>query len=118
MLRGIGISNTIEQAADPTYETAEIRFDPLGDMTFVTGSISHGQGHATIQTQMLVIGSVSIPNGSSSSPATLMRWRSVWAPAARVDHHEWWRHRRGQRQDYRQGQEARRASPGGVRERR
>jgi aerobic carbon-monoxide dehydrogenase large subunit len=54
MLRGIGISNTIEQAADPTYETAEIRFDPLGGMTFVTGSISHGQGHNTIQTQMLV----------------------------------------------------------------
>src|SRR5689334_695014 len=54
ILRGIGISNTIEQAADPTYETAEIRFDPLGGMTFVTGSISHGQGHATIQTQILV----------------------------------------------------------------
>src|SRR5262249_9371982 len=54
MLRGIGISNTIEQAADPTYETAEIRFDPLGGMTFVTGSISHGQGHNTVQTQMLV----------------------------------------------------------------
>ena len=54
MLRGIGISNTIEQAADPTIETAEIRFDPLGGMTFVTGSISHGQGHNTIQTQILV----------------------------------------------------------------
>jgi carbon-monoxide dehydrogenase large subunit len=54
MLRGIGISNTIEFAADPTIETAEIRFDPLGGMTFVTGSISHGQGHATVQTQMLV----------------------------------------------------------------
>jgi aerobic carbon-monoxide dehydrogenase large subunit len=54
MLRGIGISNTIEQASDPTIETAEIRFDPLGGLTFVTGSISHGQGHATIQTQMLV----------------------------------------------------------------
>src|SRR4029078_576681 len=54
MLRGIGLSNTIEQAADPTIETAEIRFDPLGGMTFVTGSISHGQGHNTIQTQMLV----------------------------------------------------------------
>jgi carbon-monoxide dehydrogenase large subunit len=53
-LRGIGLSNTIEQAADPTYETAEIRFDPLGGMTFVSGSISHGQGHATIQTQILV----------------------------------------------------------------
>ncbi len=53
MLRGIGISNTIEQAADPTYETAELRFDPLGGLTLVTGSISHGQGHATVQTQIL-----------------------------------------------------------------
>jgi carbon-monoxide dehydrogenase large subunit len=53
-LRGLGLSNTIEQAADATYETAEIRFDPLGGMTFVSGSISHGQGHATVQTQMLV----------------------------------------------------------------
>jgi carbon-monoxide dehydrogenase large subunit len=54
MLRGIGLSNTIELAADPTIETAEIRFDPLGGLTLVTGSISHGQGHATIQTQILV----------------------------------------------------------------
>jgi carbon-monoxide dehydrogenase large subunit len=54
LLRGIGISNTIEQAADPTYETAEVRFDPLGGLTLVSGSISHGQGHATIQTQILV----------------------------------------------------------------
>jgi carbon-monoxide dehydrogenase large subunit len=54
LLRGIGISNTIEQAADPTYETAELRFDPLGGLTLVTGSISHGQGHATVQTQILV----------------------------------------------------------------
>jgi carbon-monoxide dehydrogenase large subunit len=53
MLRGIGISNTIEQAADATYETAEIRFDPLGGVTLVTGSISHGQGHATVLTQIL-----------------------------------------------------------------
>jgi carbon-monoxide dehydrogenase large subunit len=53
-LRGLGLSNTIEQAADATYETAEIRFDPLGGMTFVSGSISHGQGHNTVQTQMLV----------------------------------------------------------------
>src|SRR3984893_6002524 len=54
MLRGIGISNTIEFAADPTIETAEIRFDPGGDVMLVTGSISHGQGHATVQTQILV----------------------------------------------------------------
>jgi carbon-monoxide dehydrogenase large subunit len=54
LLRGIGISNTIEQAADPNYETAELRFDPQGGLTLVTGSISHGQGHATVQTQILV----------------------------------------------------------------
>ncbi len=54
MLRGIGMSNTIEWAADTTLETAELRFDPGGDLTFVASSISHGQGHQTIQTQILV----------------------------------------------------------------
>ncbi len=53
-LRGIGMSNTIEFAADNTLETAEIRFDPQGDLTFVASSITHGQGHATTQTQILV----------------------------------------------------------------
>ncbi len=53
-LRGIGMSNTIEWAADTTMETAEIRFDPGGDLTFVASSVSHGQGHQTIQTQILV----------------------------------------------------------------
>lgn len=54
MLRGLGMSNTIEFAADNTLETAEIRFDPQGDLTFVASSVSHGQGHATVQTQILV----------------------------------------------------------------
>src|SRR5215211_4974303 len=53
-LRGLGMSNTIEAAADATLETAELRFDPGGDVTLVTGSVSHGQGHATVQTQILV----------------------------------------------------------------
>jgi carbon-monoxide dehydrogenase large subunit len=52
-LRGLGMSNTIEAASDATIETAEIRFDPGGGVTLVTGSISHGQGHATVQTQIL-----------------------------------------------------------------
>jgi carbon-monoxide dehydrogenase large subunit len=52
-LRGLGMSNTIEAASDATIETAEIRFDPGGDVTLVTGSISHGQGHTTVQTQIL-----------------------------------------------------------------
>jgi carbon-monoxide dehydrogenase large subunit len=53
-LRGIGMSNTLEWAADSTTETAEFRFDPTGDLTFVASTISHGQGHATIQTQIMV----------------------------------------------------------------
>jgi carbon-monoxide dehydrogenase large subunit len=53
-LRGLGMANTIEPAADATMETAEIRFDPNGGVTLVTGSVSHGQGHETIQTQILV----------------------------------------------------------------
>jgi len=52
-LRGLGLSNTIEAASDATIETAEIRFDPGGGVTLVTGSVSHGQGHATVQTQIL-----------------------------------------------------------------
>jgi len=53
-LRGIGMSNTLEWAADSTTETAEFRFDPTGDLTFVASTISHGQGHTTIQTQIMV----------------------------------------------------------------
>jgi aerobic carbon-monoxide dehydrogenase large subunit len=53
-LRGIGLSNTIEAAADATLETAELRFDPGGGVTVVAGSVSHGQGHFTVQTQILV----------------------------------------------------------------
>jgi carbon-monoxide dehydrogenase large subunit len=52
-LRGIGMSNTLEWAADNTTETAEFRFDPTGDLTFVASTISHGQGHGTIQTQII-----------------------------------------------------------------
>lgn len=53
-LRGIGMSNTIEHAADAGIETSEIRFDPGGAVTIVSGAISHGQGHYTTQTQILV----------------------------------------------------------------
>ena len=52
-LRGIGMSNTIEHSADAGLETAEVRFDPGGAVTIVSGSVTHGQGHATIQTQIL-----------------------------------------------------------------
>ena len=46
-LRGIGISCTIEQAAGPSTETAELRFDPSGTAIILAGSTPHGQGHET-----------------------------------------------------------------------
>ncbi len=48
MLRGIGLSNVIEQAAMYYGETIQIRFDPSGGCTVIPGSISQGQGHETM----------------------------------------------------------------------
>jgi carbon-monoxide dehydrogenase large subunit len=47
-LRGIGLSNTIERAGQPSPETAEIRFDPTGGVTLIVGTKSQGQGHDTM----------------------------------------------------------------------
>jgi len=52
-LRGIGMSYTIERAAAPQSETAELRFDPSGTATVLVGSTPHGQGHETIYKQIL-----------------------------------------------------------------
>ena len=52
-LRGFGISNTIEQAAAPNPETAELRFDASGTLTLLMGTVSHGQGHDTIYKQIV-----------------------------------------------------------------
>ncbi|MDO8877583.1 MAG: xanthine dehydrogenase family protein molybdopterin-binding subunit [Pseudolabrys sp.] len=52
-LRGIGLSNTIERAAAPGSEGAEIRFDRNGGVTLFAGSSSQGQGHETVFTQIV-----------------------------------------------------------------
>src|SRR5581483_11019790 len=52
-LRGIGISNTIERAAAPGTEGAEVRFDRSGTVTLFAGSCSQGQGHETIFKQLV-----------------------------------------------------------------
>ncbi len=52
-LRGLGISNTIERAAAPSFEGAEIRFDRGGTVTLFTGSITQGQGHETVFKQIV-----------------------------------------------------------------
>ena len=52
-LRGIGMSCTIERAAAPQSETAELRFDPSGTATILVGTTPHGQGHETIYKQIV-----------------------------------------------------------------
>ena len=52
-LRGIGVSYTVEKAASPGYEGAEVRFDRTGSVTIISGAVSHGQGHETIFKQIV-----------------------------------------------------------------
>jgi carbon-monoxide dehydrogenase large subunit len=52
-LRGIGLSNTIERAAAPGTEGAELRFDKSGTATLLVGSNSQGQGHETVFKQIV-----------------------------------------------------------------
>jgi len=52
-LRGIGLSNTIERAAAPGTEGAEVRFDKSGGVTLFAGSNSQGQGHETVFAQIV-----------------------------------------------------------------
>jgi aerobic carbon-monoxide dehydrogenase large subunit len=53
LLRGYGFANAIEQAAGPTPEYAEIRFQPSGSAFLLMGTKSHGQGHETVFKQIL-----------------------------------------------------------------
>jgi carbon-monoxide dehydrogenase large subunit len=53
MLRGIGFANAIEQAAGPTPEYSEIRFNPSGSVILLMGTKTHGQGHETVFKQIL-----------------------------------------------------------------
>ena len=53
LLRGIGIANSIERAASPGLEFAEIRFDTSGTATLFMGTLDQGQGHETIFRQIL-----------------------------------------------------------------
>ena len=50
-IRGLGISYSVERAG-AGVETGEIRFEPSGTVTIICGTTNHGQGHATIYTQM------------------------------------------------------------------
>ncbi|MGE0747115.1 MAG: xanthine dehydrogenase family protein molybdopterin-binding subunit, partial [Rhodospirillales bacterium] len=52
-LRGLGIAYAIERAAPPGMEYAEVRFDPSGHATILSGTTSQGQGHQTMYAQVL-----------------------------------------------------------------
>ncbi|MDE0058571.1 MAG: xanthine dehydrogenase family protein molybdopterin-binding subunit [Defluviicoccus sp.] len=52
-LRGFGFANTVKKTSTPIVESAEIRVDPSGGLTLATGTVDHGQGHATIFRQIL-----------------------------------------------------------------
>ena len=51
-LRGFGISYFIEITAIQS-DRMEIRFDPSGGVTVLTGTFSHGQGHETVFPQLV-----------------------------------------------------------------
>jgi carbon-monoxide dehydrogenase large subunit len=52
-LRGIGIATAVAATGGRDYEHAEVRFDPAGGVMLLTGSMDHGQGHATTFKQVL-----------------------------------------------------------------
>jgi carbon-monoxide dehydrogenase large subunit len=54
-LLGVGVSNPVALAGGTAggYEHAEVRFDPSGAVTLITGSMDHGQGHGTTFKQVL-----------------------------------------------------------------
>jgi carbon-monoxide dehydrogenase large subunit len=52
-LRGRGIGNFLECTAPPQKEQGEIRFEPDGTVTIVTGTLDYGQGHWSAFAQVL-----------------------------------------------------------------
>src|ERR1700694_3165277 len=52
-LRGLGIGCYLEVTAPPNKEMGGIRFESDGGVTFITGTLDYGQGHATPFAQVL-----------------------------------------------------------------
>ena len=52
-LRGFGFANAVKKTSTPIVEMAEIRVDPSGGLTLMTGTVDHGQGHSTVFRQIL-----------------------------------------------------------------
>jgi carbon-monoxide dehydrogenase large subunit len=50
---GRGVATSVAATGGRDFEHAEIRFDPGGTVTLITGSMDHGQGHGTTYKQIL-----------------------------------------------------------------
>ena len=88
MLRGFGFANAIEQAAGPTPEYAEIRFQPSGSAILLMGTKTHGQGHETVvQADPVRPARHRSRRKCSSSTATPTASHSAWV---RTGHARWW----------------------------
>jgi carbon-monoxide dehydrogenase large subunit len=53
LLRGIAVGSYLEVTAPPNKEMGGIRFEADGTVTFITGTLDYGQGHATPFAQVL-----------------------------------------------------------------
>ncbi|MBM3368794.1 MAG: xanthine dehydrogenase family protein molybdopterin-binding subunit, partial [Betaproteobacteria bacterium] len=53
-LRGLGLGSYLEVTAPPNKEMGGVRFEKNGEVTLITGTLDHGQGHATPFAQVLV----------------------------------------------------------------
>jgi CO/xanthine dehydrogenase Mo-binding subunit len=51
-LAGVGLSTFVEPSGGAGFESATVRVERSGDITVLTGSISHGQGHETVFAQV------------------------------------------------------------------
>ena len=130
-LRGVGVSSYIEAcgiapsslvgalgARAGLYEAATIRVNPTGSVSVLTGSHSHGQGHETTFAQVVAdkLGidpsQIDIVHGDTAKiPFGMGTYgsRSLAVGGAAISN--------AARQGHRQGQEDRRPSDGGRRER-
>jgi aerobic carbon-monoxide dehydrogenase large subunit len=50
---GFGVATAVAATGGRDFEFAEVRFDPSGAVTLITGSMDHGQGHGTAFKQVL-----------------------------------------------------------------
>src|SRR5207244_3823210 len=52
-LRGLGVGSYMEVTAPPNKEMGGIRFEGDKSITFITGTLDYGQGHASPMAQVL-----------------------------------------------------------------